>query len=121
MVAVMSTRPVSRIVINHIRDTVRACYARGGSYPACRGASKHAAWPHWNVQYAYRLSNSRQSFYWCDECLPAKYRQVADSMLRGGETRRVLEGATAEDFRTTPQVSATRHETGSTIPWRRLL
>lgn len=119
----MSANPLARIIINHIRDTVRACYARGGSYPACRGASKHAAWPHWYIQYSYqrRTRNGGQGFYWCDDCLPAKYREVADSMLRGGETRRVLEGATAEDLRTAPPAPAARREAGSTIPWRSLL
>lgn len=61
---------------------------RGDYYPMCRGRrhrGPNAGWapPVWNLRWHYRSHSVRgqaTSQYWCDACLPAKYRQAARQM-----------------------------------------
>ncbi len=110
--------PIRRITLRHVFGKARFYNERGIHYPACP-VGKHAAWPHWNVRYDYANSFSVRSMYWCDEHLPAQYRETADSMLRGGEQERIIFGA-ADPAAAAP-APAPRREPGSRIPWRNLL
>lgn len=52
---------------------------RGKYYPACRGRKHTTGWarPRWNVRFI------RSSMYWCNDCLPRKYRAAADTVALG--------------------------------------
>lgn len=84
-----------------------------GYYPYCRAPHCWVS-PHWNVRFEYKNVRSRgggQSMHWCNEHLPEKYRQVADSMRRGQELHRVIKGealekVTPRSARTPPAVAA---------------
>lgn len=91
---------IAQIELRFVRDTALSRRDRGGYHPWCRG-TKHEGlgWPWWNVRFSYKTLSVRaanQSFYWCDVCLPDRYRTVADSMLRGKEHRHVLTGKALE-------------------------
>lgn len=88
-----------RVAIRNVHAEAKFWLERGSKYPHCR--NKHdtilASRPMWNV----RTDSTRQpgsierhggSHYWCDAHLPARYRRVADSMLRSGEKVRVIRG-----------------------------
>ena len=93
---------IERITLRYVRDEARRHYDRTGDHlPWCRG-KKHEGigWPHWNVHYRYKTHSVRGggvSFWWCDVCLPDKYRVVANSMLRGKETLRIIKGKALEE------------------------
>lgn len=76
----------------------------------------------WNVRYDYKSLSVRgggQSMYWCNVCLPERYRTVADSMLRGKETTRILQGKTLETAALRP---IHKEPAGADrIPWRSML
>ncbi len=110
--------PIRRITLRHVLGKARFYNERGIHYPACP-VGKHAAWPHWNVRYDYENTFSVRSMYWCDGHLPAQYREVADSMRRGGEQERIIFGAA--DPAAPAAAPAPRREPGSRIPWRNLL
>jgi hypothetical protein len=101
---------VARITIAFVHETARLRHDRGLDYmPWCRGKKhKGVGWPWWNIRFSYKTLSVRaanQSFYWCDVCLPARYRTVADSMIRGSEKARVLQGEALENVarRAAPQ------------------
>lgn len=88
-----------RVAIRNVHAEAKFWLERGSKYPRCR--NKHdsilASRPWWNVRTdnAHALGGIHRhggSHYWCNEHLPARYRKVADSMLRGGEKVRVLRG-----------------------------
>ncbi len=116
---------VARIVLRYVRDEARRRYDWSGDHlPFCRG-KKHEGigWPHWNVRYRYETHSVRGggvSLYWCDVCLPDKYRKVADSMKHGGTTVRILKGKALEEIE--PPKRTPRKPSGSDrIPYGDLL
>lgn len=124
---------IVRIELRHVREEARFWHDRREHYPLCRG-KKHEGttrsgqpatifWPDWNVRFYYKSIVSKgggQSFYWCDICLPSRYRTVADSMRRGGEKGRVIQGEALAEVGVAPRP---RNEpiVLHGIPWRRLL
>lgn len=89
---------IARITLRDVREVARFRQSRHDYFPSCRGNRRDECrfYPHWNVRYSYKSLSVRgggQSMYWCDVCLPARYRTVADSMLRGHENYRILSGA----------------------------
>jgi hypothetical protein len=115
---------VAQIELRYVRDTARRRYDLGSGYSTwCRG-KKHEGigWPWWNIRFSYKTHSVRgggMGMYWCDVCLPARYRTVADSMLRGGEQHRVLRGKALE--RVTPRPRRKEPVGIDRIPWRQLL
>lgn len=101
---------IRRVVIRDVREEARFWRDRHEHYPPCRG-KKHEGttrsgapatvfWPDWNVRFEYVTTVSRgggQSMYWCDVCLPQKYRRLADAMLRGREKVRLIRGEALEE------------------------
>lgn len=118
----MRRREIKRIELRHVRREIHFRRERTGYAPSCRGRRKDCRiYPDWNLRYTYvgiAVRGGAQSLYWCDTCLPRKYRLVADSMLRGDEQRRVLEGDAQVAV---PPPEPASKEPGSTIPWRQLL
>ena len=90
---------IASITLRYVKEAYYFGRSRHVYYPSCRRATKREDCRFssiWNVRYDYKTHSVRgggQSMYWCDVCLPEKYRRVADSMLRGMETSRVLTGA----------------------------
>ncbi len=88
-----------RVAIRNVHAQAKFWLERGSKYPSCR--NKHntilESRPWWNVRTDRTLTEGGPqkhggSNYWCNAHLPARYRKVADSMLRGGEKTRVLRG-----------------------------
>ena len=94
---------VPSITIRYVRDEARQRHDWSDHYlPWCRG-NKHEGigWPDWNVLFRYKTHSVRgggMSFWWCDKCLPNKYRKVIDSMKRGDETTRIIQGEAMEEI-----------------------
>lgn len=94
------TRPVRCITFRYVLDEA----ARGLPwYPACRGKKHGVGWatPVWNIRWDYAGVIQRgmsQSLYWCETCLPEKYRPTAADMRRGEETGRRIEGEALMEF-----------------------
>ncbi len=114
---------IARITIRYVQEEAILRRMRDGHYPYCRGNRRKECrqWPVWNVRYAYdtiSVRGSGQSMYWCDICLPARYRIVAGSMIRGKEKSRILVGAA---LRAVAEASPTTGAFLGTIPWRSLL
>lgn len=110
---------IARIVVRNVRRSAIFNAQRNQYFPSCR---KCGCLPIWNIQYEYATvvrRGVRRSLYWCETCLPEKYREVAESMTRGKEESRVLQGETAADFATPGPPRPP--EPGSRIPWRQLL
>lgn len=115
---------IARITLRYVRlEAINRRGRRDDYYPACRG-NRHEDcdfYPAWNVRYEYKSLSVRgggQSMYWCDVCLPERYRTVADSMLRGHENYRLLGGVALKAV-LGPPPQDTRGS--SRIPWRSLL
>ncbi len=89
-----------RVSIRNVHAEAKFWLERGSKYPHCR--NKHntilESRPWWNVRTDIAHGDRDDLFhhggsnYWCNAHLPARYRRVADSMLRGGEKTRVLTG-----------------------------
>ncbi len=114
---------IASIIIRWVRFECVNRRTRGDYYPACRGNRREECrfYPAWNVRYRYESLSVRgggQSMYWCDVCLPARYRTVADSMLRGGEDYRILKGEALKAVAGSP---SSRPDEANYIPWRSLL
>lgn len=112
---------IARIVIRHVRQEARFWRERNNYYPSCRGKKHTRVLPRpvWNIRFSYVAGGGGQSHYWCDECLPARYRTVADSMLRGKEKTRVLQGEALKEVAPRPR---RKEPVGvDRIPWRQLL
>ena len=115
---------VANIVLRHVRDEVHFWRERNHYYPLCRG-KKHEGigWPHWNVRYRYKTHSVRGggvSLYWCNVCLPDKYRKVADSMIRGKETARIIKGKALEEIEP-PKRAARKPGGADKVPYGNLL
>lgn len=102
---------IASITLRYVREEALRARDRHNYYPWCRGTMHTEksrgggratiVYPRWNVRYHYKTDSFRggyQSFYWCDECLPDKYREVADSMKRGDEMSRIIQGKALEDI-----------------------
>ncbi len=124
---------IANITLRYVRDEAWRARDRKDYYPWCRG-KKHTGesrgggnatvvYPHWNVRYHYKTHSVRggnQSFYWCDECLPDKYRKVADSMMRGGTTARIIQGKALEKI-VAPERARRAASGGDRVPFGDLL
>ncbi len=114
---------IARITIRYVQEEAILRRMRDGYYPYCRGNRRKECrqWPVWNIRYAYSSLSVRgggQSMHWCDVCLPARYRKVASSMIRGHEKSRILLGTA---LRAVAGPSPARKATGYHIAWRSLL
>ncbi len=114
---------IARIFIRNVRNVARWRQERRDYYPSCRGNRRKDCriYPDWNVRYEYKSLSVRgggQSMYWCDVCLPARYRTVADSMLRGDEDYRIIAGTA---LKVVAGPSPSRTDEANYIPWRSLL
>lgn len=114
---------VAQIELRYVREMARRRRDRHEYFPFCRG-KKHEGlgWPWWNVRFSYKTLSVRaanQSMYWCDVCLPARYRTVADSMRRGNEKTRIIQGEALKEV--APRPSRKEPVGTDRIPWRQLL
>ncbi len=118
-------RETVRVTIRDVQAEAEFWLERGSAFPRCR--NKHettlASRPWWNV----RTDTARTpggphrhggSNYWCNEHLPERYRKVADSMLRGGEKNRVLQGARLLEVATPPKKREMAERMPMHVPWR---
>lgn len=108
------TRPVRYITFRYVLDEAhRINHERMRSnlrqpsrrfyYPACRGKKHGVGWatPVWNIRWDYVGVIQRgmsQSLYWCETCLPKKYRRIAADMRRGEKTWHRIEGEALMEF-----------------------
>lgn len=117
---------IARIWMRHVRDESTFYRDRRGYYPLCRAGYQREGcriYPDWNIRYEYKTLSVRgggQSMYWCDVCLPEKYRVVADSMLRGKEKNRTIKGEELEQI-DTPRASRKEPLGTDHVPYEQLL
>jgi hypothetical protein len=118
-----SRHEVTQITIRFVREMARRRADRHEYMPWCRG-KKHegVGWPWWNIRFSYKTHSVRGggvSLYWCNVCLPARYRTAADSMIRGNEKHRILQGDALTQVAPRPH---RKEPIGlDRIPWKQLL
>lgn len=103
------TRPVRYISIRNCEEQAkRQHYAimdgKRGWHPKCRGKNHSGKWahPNWHVRWEYKgviqRAVSHQSLYWCDDCLPMKYRYAAEALRRSGASWHRYKGKQLQQF-----------------------
>lgn len=116
---------IERIVIRYVKEESFFWRSRNDYYPSCRRHDHTGSIAAvWNIRYYYKSIVSRgggQSFYWCDLHLPDKYRTVADSMIRGKEKARVLQGEKLEGVAPHRRPRRTEPVGVDRVPWKSLL